>query len=315
MFWSIIKIASMDNKIPIKTLDETCFDFEKNKRFYFFRFIIMWLLIIWVWLKKIFFGSKIKTNTFWFDGVSPVCRKIKEGAFSWKALDIIYNYDFSKTGSFEDKITNFWNQSLNAQSVRNRLKMVRHYLGEIMDGFSRENQEEIRILSIASGSASGVIETINNLKKLKKEKEKIKAMLLDLDPAAIEYSKRLAKKAGVLDKMIFVNKSTSFLEEVVKDFRPHIVEMVGFLEYRPYDKAIKLLGKINKILMPGGVLITSQIVSNSEKIFLYTVVNWPMVYRTSHQFSEILIKAGFSSAKCEIMYEPLKIHGLAVCKK
>ncbi len=304
----------MNNHIPILIDNPESLDYEYDKSFFLLRLIIMWLLTIWVAIKKRIFGIKLKTNSFWFDGTCFHCKKLKESVFTWRALNIIYNFSALEKDTFEAKLTNFWNKMKNAQAVRNRLKMVEFYLKQAIEK-QLLTRGEIRLLSIASGSAYGVMKVIASLKKANQGGVKIHAVLLDLDPTAIEYSKKLAKKAGVIEQLSFVNKSTTFLEEVTKDFRPHVIEMVGFLEYRPYDKAIQLLQKIHHILAPDGILITSQIAPNTERIFLSIVVNWPMVYRTPTQFSEVITKAKFDTQKCKIIYEPFKIHGLAICKK
>jgi hypothetical protein len=44
-----------------------------------------------------------------------------------------------------------------------------------------------------------------------------------------------------------------------------------------------------------------------EQHFLKWVINWPMVYRTPQELSEVAEKAGFKSYR--IIYEPLKVHG------
>lgn len=297
------------------SVDGRDLNYEKERKFYFFRLMAMWILTFWVGFKKMFFGKKLKINTFWFDGMSEVCREVKEGAFSWRALDVIYNFVPLKGKSLRARITNYWDKLLNTQAVRNRFRLAKNLLEQTIRELAKK-EKEIRILSIASGSARAVVETISGLKgELEKLGVTVRIMLLDLDPSAIEYSRQLAEGAGISEGTVFVNKSTTFLEEVAKDFRPQVVEMVGFLEYRPGDKATNLLQRINRVLAPGGTLLVSQITSNPEKFFLAKVVNWPMVYRSPVQFSKIIIKAGFDRGACKIIYEPLEIHGIGICQK
>lgn len=295
--------------------DKEISNYEKDKKFYFLRFLEMGILTLWVGLKKIVLGSTIRTNTFWFDGVSVVCRRIKENAFSWRALDIIYNIPHLENSTFENRITNFWNKSLNAQAARNRLKLTKRLLEKAIRE-TAEKDKEVRILSIASGSAQGVIEVIARVEKeLGEEGVKIKAMLLDREESAIAHSRRLAQESGIIEGITFLQESTHFLEELTRDFRPQIVEMVGFLEYRPYNKAIKLLEKIHRVMSWEGILLVSQIAPNPERFFLQVVANWPMIYRNSSEFSDIISKGGFLPKDCQISYEPLKIHGVGICKK
>jgi SAM-dependent methyltransferase len=301
----------MPNKVQVIVDNDSSLGYETKVLSNIFKLPLIFILTIWVALKKKILGSKLKINTFWFDGISPVCREMKENAMRWKALDIAYNYKVQEGTNFTVKITNFWLNIKNAQAVRNRLKLVKKELRqEIQDLLDKKL--EIRLLSIAAGSAQGVIETMSEFKQ---KGIFIKAIFLDLDPTAIEYSRKMARKFGIVNQIIFINKSAKELEEAVGDFKPNIIEMVGFLDYRPREKAINLIEKINRILDSNGVVLISNIAPNAERYFLYQVMNWPMIYRSPEQLADVVVKGGFDPQKCEIIYEPLKIHGIAICRK
>lgn len=292
--------------------------FEQRKNFLLLRLIVMWILTIWVFFKKVFlrlFQKEPKMNTLWFDGLSAVCRSVKENAFSWRALDIIYNFDSYKETGFPTFVSKWWNDMLNTQAVRNRLKLTKQLLLEaIQSHHKKHGHQEIKILSIASGSAQGVIETLSYVKK-QNPSINIQAIFLDLDPTALIYSRELAQKAGVENFITYVNKSTTDLELATKNFQPDIVEMVGFLEYRPSPKDVNLIRRIHNLMASGGVLIVSQIAPNPEQYFLKVVVNWPMIYRTKEKFANIIEQAGFGVNNYHIFSEPLKIHNIALCYK
>jgi len=298
-------------KIPVIIDDNPELGYEKKRWFYFLMVPIIWILALWVAVKKKILGPNLKIHNFWFDGISFICLEVKENATTWKALDIIYNYIPGKDKSLAGRITDFWNQLNNIKALRNRLRLVKKELKEIIENLSIK-ESEIRLLSIASGSAQGVIEAMSEFKQ---KGVLIKVIFLDRDPIALEHSKKLAQKAGVIDQITFINKGVNVLEETVKDFNPHIVEVVGFLEYRPEEKAIKLAEKIYQLLLPDGVLLISNISNSLERLFLYYVANWPMIYRTPKQLAEILVKGSFNPKNCKIIYEPLKIHQIAICKK
>lgn len=300
----------MENKIPITIDNNSNLGYEKGK-IYFLIIPLMWILAILAAIKKKIFGHNLKINSFLVDGISPVCKEIKETSTSWRALDIIYNYEFKKRKGIEGKITDFWLNILNSQASRNRLRLIKQKLREtIKELIAKESK--IRLLSIASGSAQGVIDII---KEFKQEGIIITAIFLDLDLSAIEHSKELAKKAKVIEQITFINKSVRELEEIVKGFNPNIIEIVGFLEYRSREKAIELTARAYRLLTPNGILLMSTISNSLESFFLYYVMNWPMIYRSPKQFAEIIIKGGFNSKNSEIICEPLKIQKIAVCRK
>jgi len=153
------------------------------------------------------------------------------------------------------------------------------------------------------------------MKEFKEKNINIKAKFLDLDKTALEHSKKLAEQAGIKDKIIFVNKSAKHLEEIAKEFRPQIIEVVGFIMYRPDERVIKLIERIYRILPRDGILLISQDNHVIEKFFLYYVANWPLIFRSPKKFTELLIKGGFNPKNCKIVYEPLKMHGIAICRK
>lgn len=301
----------MDNEIAITNENDASIGYEKGDWLDIMRFPIMLVLAFWVALKKNFFGPKLEINTFWFDGSSAICKAVKENATNWKALDIIYNYQPGKDKSLEVRVTDFWNGLKNIKAVRNRLRLVKRLLRKNIEELHK-NGHEVRLLSIASGAAQGIIEI---MKEFQHGDVIIKAIFLDRDPIAISHAKDLAKQAGVISQITFANTSTRELKNIVGEFKPHIVEVIGLLEYRPTEKAISLLKRIYDLLAPGGVVITSNIIPNLENFFSYWVVNWPMIYRTSDQLSEIIIKAGFNAKNCKIIMEPLRIHNVAICKK
>lgn len=112
-----------------------------------------------------------------------------------------------------------------------------------------------------------------------------------------------------------IKNTTKALEKASRDFKPHIIEMIGFLDYRPRQKAIALINRTRGHLPEGGVFLTCNIDRNREKIFLDWVLLWPMIYRTDAEFAELLVEGGFAPDKIRLLYEPFKIHGIAICKK
>ena len=285
-------------------------NFER-KGFYILLAPIFLIIAFYVYLKKKIVPQP-KFNFYFFDGVSKLCREVKENAARWRALDLTYNNYAKNNTSFGDLVYNFfWHNLKNARALRNRLKLIKHLLFKNIEEISKSGKE-IRLISIASGSAQGVIETIT----LAKQKGiLVKSVFIDIDPTALEYSRKLAQRLGVENQITFVNKKASIINEIGKDFKPNLIEMVGFLEYRPEEKAIKLIQSIYQVLEKGGTFLVSHISPNLESFFLKEVINWPMIYRRPEEIVRILSLASFSLENCSFYWEPLKIHYCAECKK
>lgn len=297
---------------PIKTAE-----FERRRWPYILTMPISWLLTFWVMIKKTAYRqlgkSEPKINTFWFDRFGLGNRYIKEGAASWKALDIIYNHEFgckNGNGNLGKWFDDFWIGMMNAQAVRNRLKLVKQLLRDIVAKYP--DDKEIKLLSLAAGSAQGIIEMIAELKS---KGVKIKALLIDIDSTALAYAKKLAEQNGILDQIELVEKNVAHVAKILKakSFQPDIIEMLGLIDYLPRDKVIKFAQKIRELLSPGGIFLTCNIHSNLEQHFLKWVINWDMIYRSPQELKDIIAESGFTDY--QFITEPLKIHSVIVAHK
>lgn len=286
--------------------------FETKRWLYYLALPIMWFLTIWAMAKKRIhsFQNSLKpeVNTYWFDGISPNLNAVKRGAASWKALEFIYNWHFGQNKGLRGFVEDFWFGMLNAQAVRNRLKLIKQEVKRAILRFS--NHQEVRILSLAAGSAQGIIEV---MAELKSKGVKVKALLVDIDPSALAYAQELARKNDVIDQIAVVNASVATVSKVAQRFKPQIIEMLGLLDYIHKEKAIRLVEKIHESLEPKGIFLTCNIRHNIERHFMKSVVDWPMIYRTPADLAEIVSNAGFEDYR--LVYEPLKIHGLVVAQK
>jgi hypothetical protein len=328
------KFQVEEKKVVVVTLKARDFNGEHDKRSHFY-IIVLWLVSVWAMITnsaqaffiKLFKKKKSSfvkilwqmgrdpdhiSSTF-VDRFSRFNHQSKIGAAGWRSLDICYNYHEKikpqLNGNFEGFITRYWIEKMqNRQAVTNRYKIVVDLLVNAFRKFISER--EIRLVSIASGSAQAVIEAMRRCPQLL-----VKTILIDVDKTAIEKARQEVKKAGLEDRFVFIRGTTRILEEVCQEFRPHIIEMVGFLDYLPKKKAIQLINCIRRCLSPGGFFLTSNIRKNSEKIFLSWVLLWPMIYRSETQFVELLVKGGFSSEKINVLYEPFRIHGIGICQK
>lgn len=301
------RISTVAVTQPVKIVQ-----FEKRRWPYILTMPISWLLTLWVMAKKVVcrtFGKpEPNINTFWFDGLGLSNRAIKEGAASWRALDIIYNYPFGQARGLQGIVDNFWVGMINAQAVRNRLKLVKQEIRRAILRFS--DNDEIRLLSLAAGSAQGVIEV---MAELRDSGIRVRALLVDIDQTALDYAVKLAYRHGVGDQIKTVKTSVAQVARISRNFQPQIIEMLGLLDYIPQDKAIRLVGNIYNSLEANGIFLTCNIRHNPERHFLKWVINWPMIYRTLDELEQIIGGAGFSNYR--FINEPLKVHCLVIAQK
>lgn len=287
--------------------------YEKCRWPYMISLPFMWMLILYVRGKKTACKKIGKhspcINTFWFDGLGRECRKVKEYATTWRAMDIIYNHPFPERKTLRGYVDEFYWNSLNCQALRNRLKLIKTELRSAISQIDR-HEGEVRIMSLACGSAEASIEIIAECKKKGKI---IQAILIDIDQDALIKAEKIAEHYGIRDQIITRKDSVYSLSEISRDFKPHIIEMLGLIDYLPQDEAIHLVRKIQGALEPQGIFLTCNISPNIEQHFLTWVINWPMIYRSPEDMAEIAVCSGFSDYR--IIYEPHKIHGLLIARK
>jgi len=247
------------------------------------------------------------------DRFSRYNHQAKYGAAGWRSLDLCYNYHEKVKPklrrNFEGWITQQWiGKCENRQAISNRLKIAIDLLAKSFGEFVGE--PEIRVLSIASGSAQAVVEAMKRCPE-----RNVRVLLIDFDESAMDEARRLVHESGLENRFSYIIDTTKALEKTCLEFRPHIIEMIGFLDYRSRPKAITLIGRIRANLPEGGVFLTCNINRNREKIFLDWILLWPMIYRTEAELADVIVEGGFSPSKVRLVYEPFKIHGIAVCRK
>jgi chemotaxis methyl-accepting protein methylase len=277
---------------------------------------ILFLIAAFVHLKKMWVamrGTTLRTNFWLVDGVSRSSRMVKEGAAKWRALDVVYNFA-SGVGHTRLRrvIDDFWLRIRNAQAVRNRLKIAKSKLREaiLSVAATRQDDDPIRILSLASGSAQGVIETLAEFRNLGLD---IEVLLVDQDTSALAHARRLAREHNVEDKVITREGDVIFFDRVSRGYKPDIIEMLGLMDYLRTSLAVKLVRKIYSALNAGGRFLTCHVHPNSESYFLRHVVDWDMIYRPLGEFHDILVEGKFLHPA--FFTEPHGIHSVAVCEK
>ncbi|MBI4101355.1 MAG: class I SAM-dependent methyltransferase family protein [Candidatus Nealsonbacteria bacterium] len=231
---------------------------------------------------------------------------------TWRALEVMYTYPQRKARGETNLNSRFWEAFLdNARSIRNRLILVKTELHRVILE-TADKKELIRVLSIGSGSARSVLETIATFNGSSRQ---IKALLIDMDASAVDFSKELARQLNINGCATRITGNFFRLERDAAEFEPDIVELVGLLDYLTDRQVVVLLGKVRRILAPGGHLITGNILPNPEAPFVTKGVNWPMIYRRPEELEKLLVEAGFPAHSIKTHQEPLGVHMVAIAQK
>lgn len=224
---------------------------------------------------------------------------------TFRALEVMYSYSPSSTSSFWERV---WQSLGNAKALRNRLKLVKTLVRNAL----ASGGEGTTLLSVGSGSGRAVLEVLAEAKPANVQR----VVFVDISRDALEAGKELAKRLSVDSayRLEWVRNSVQDLARFAS-LSPTVIEMVGLLDYFETEDAIRLLAGLRQILAPAGVLIVGNIRWNEEARFVERTVGWSMIYREPEEFFQLLIGAGFTAEGIHIYYEPMRIHGVAYCKK
>lgn len=249
-----------------------------------------------------------------FHRSSKDARKASRWAKSHKALEIMYTFPQRRATGKASLGDVFWQTVLsNPRAVRNRLKLIERLLRHLVIERSKE-AKPVRILSLGSGSARSVFETIAALNG----EMPVTAVLLDNSQSAIRFSQRLSKEiigdAGH-SNIKWLCAKTESLSETLTDYSPDIVEMVGLLDYFDDERAREMFRMIHQHLASNSWFVVSNVIPNIERPFVDRVVGWPLIYRRPEQLKNLLIEGGFNNEQVRLFIEPLKIYAIALCKK
>lgn len=247
---------------------------------------------------------------------NPSARDLIETATSHHAIEILYKSGeiHRSRNLFQQFFHYVWFSTNNPKAVRNRLRLVeRELIKAIRDAIAQGNN--ISILSVASGSARAIVESINKQEFLNSN---LTICFIDKSYKALEYSKTL-----VASELFPRNFTFKWIEDLAKNFQkhytnktlPNIIETVGLMDYFDDKKVLEFFTHVYTHLKPNGVFITANVADNPERKFVTNLVGWEMVYRQPEEFLKFAVRAGFKKENVRILIEPLGIHFVMVAKK
>ncbi len=319
----VLKVVALPGKVlganeaPMLPQEEVTF--ERIEMPYVVILPFLFVIGLYVWAKKFAYrlvcGRKAEpeTNCWFIDGLSINSRRVKDGASRWPALHAVYNF---KTGEGSNwlvrAIDSFWLHVRNAQAVRNRLKIVKRELMNIVlkQAKTKKPGEPVLILSLASGSGQGAIEVVANLMRAGVACE---LLLIDQDASALAHARHLAVEHGIIAITEIYEGDVFYFEKSLNGRTPDVIEMCGILDYLDERHALFLIKKAHKRLAFGGWFLTCHIHWNGEAFFLMYQENWWMRYRTRDELRDLLVDGHFIEPKR--FTEPLGIHTVAVAQK
>ena len=185
----------------------------------------------------------------------------------------------------------------NVGGIRNRTRMVTNNVRDVAELQLKDSNQDVRILSVASGSARAVLNAMIDLSN-QGFRDRVFARLVDISPRALQDSLKLAERLGLKDRVECKRYDFSQVGEYAEDFNPTISEGAGIFDYFPDDEVTTVLFSLRKYMVNNGVVIFSSVMPHYETLFATLSVGWPFMYeRTENNMRQITDSAGFPEHK------------------
>ena len=222
-------------------------------------------------------------------------------AGDFKIIEDLYENNPRTTG-FDRLFDNYVQMSAISVAVRNRKDDFKRFIEE----FIKERRDRpLVIMDLASGPCREIKELLSGDDGLCAN---VTFDCYDNDEHSLEFA------AGVLDGHLNVNlikenaARIAFRKDIYSliNTRYDLIYSTGLFDYFEERMATKLIANLRKLLVPGGVMIISDVrdkFSNPSVHFMEWVGEWELVYRDDDNFRNIFFNAGFEKDEIAVQYE------------
>lgn len=196
-----------------------------------------------------------------------------------------------------------------ARASRNRLQIVTQILMDSISQYTK--QGKVTIMGVGAGPGRHVQTAIS---RLNLSADQITAYLIDLDDDAFDYGRRFAQQLGISDGVHFIQGDAREIQDVLPDVKPHVVKLIGLVEYLNDQQLTELLNALHRVMVPGGTLVTHGLVDPyNGSPFLKRIFGLEHVKRTGAEMQQILESTGFRTL--DLVEEPMKIFPILTAVK
>ena len=239
------------------------------------------------WLKQLIGSSR-----------SPLIAESQVRPGGWRSMELIY--------ANEQPVDLVDKQALRDNPIsiasRNRRRIVIGVLTELIAKYEAESR--VILLGVGAGPGRHIQEAIEQSKI---ETSRVAAYLIDRDDDAFAFGQALASRAGISDCVHFIKGDARQIGRVLPQVSPHIVKLVGIVEYLTDPELLDLLRALRRVMAPGGSLVTHGLVdAYKTRRFLSRVFNLKHHRRSAGHVRSILRSAGFRPVDC--VNEPMGIY-------
>lgn len=198
------------------------------------------------------------------------------------------------------------------RALRNRLKIVEDFLVRDLRRV-RDSSSEFAILSVGCGSSRSIVDALLTVRR--SARQRISVTCVDRDARALDFSRELVRRFRLTGHFRWLQGDVRQLQTLLPGDRFAIVEMVGLLDYFSACSATALISQIRRVLAHRGALVFSSVCPNPEAPFV-SHLGWPkMYYKTTHDVTRMLARAGFADNDVTLVSEPFRLHLIGLARQ
>lgn len=228
---------------------------------------------------------------------SPLVQESLLRPGGWRAMRICYEngdpVDFVDKRILKDAVLTL--------SARNRRRMAVRTIRDLIHKYRVDG--DVHIVGIGTGPGFNVLEAMIDART-----DRVFAYCIDEDTDAFDFGRRMAEEMGLTRRVRYIPGNAINLEHLL-EVVPHIVKMVGILEYLTDDQVRDLLRVSHRKLAKGGsVLVNSMVSSHGVDRYLRRVFNWHLNYRSPDTIMRLFEECGFGDF--HVRSDPLGVYAI-----
>ena len=196
-----------------------------------------------------------------------------------------------------------------SMAARNRRRIVTDRLVQLIN--EQTQASPLVMLGIGAGPGNHIQSAIveSGLRS-----DRVQAWLIDIADDAFEFGRDLASQLGISECVQFVQGDARKISDALPNTHPHIVKLVGIVEYLTDEQLAEMLDSIYEVMAPGGTLLTHGLVDRyNTSPFLHRVFDLEHHQRDEEKITAMLNEAGFDVFHS--VTDPTGIHPIVTAKR
>jgi SAM-dependent methyltransferase len=235
---------------------------------------------------------------------SPLIQESLVRPGGWRSMNIVYANQ--RPVDWMDRMAIRYNPI--SMGTRNRRKLVTAKLVEILKNFPGETP--LHLMGIGAGPGLHLQDAVVQAGI---SPARVKIWLIDRDADAFAFGRQCASERGLEGCVEFVQGDACEIRHVLPDVSPHVVKIVGLLEYLTDEQAVQLLSALRDVIQSNGRLLTHGLVDRyNSGPFLARAFGLKHVHRTADDVRRLLDTTGFETLG--VFETPMRIYPVLVSR-